>query len=533
MATVTPPYNLQIGEEYDPVLLMAIMSGLAIGTIVAADIGAGEVGTTEIANEAITGAKIVADAIGASHIASNTISADELQTDAVIATKIKAGAVTTDKIYAGAITSDKISVNSLDAISANLGTVTAGTLTAGTVQTSANPSVSRVKMDVGGLTGYSDTLGQVFKLPTDGSAPIFASGIIQSATIIDTTIISNDFKTSDSLPWVEMTASGLGFRVSGTGGLYDDGVYDTATYGAGVTAYFGNSSYPVLSVLIEQTLADIRLYNRSGLPSGAAEIGDLAVVSGQVKFCYGAATPGNYRTLLQSTIGEDIILTTDKKLQFRDSAIGIYSQADTFLDIFADGGLRIGDSSAGAPTNYVNIKPDGEINLAGTARVVKSRWLPFNALKAPGTKPATFKEWGISGVWEFSDATDDTIVFNVQVPPDMDRGVAPLLLIGWSTSTTVTSETCTWQLEYLWTSAGEDTTANAQETLTVDSNAIAQAGGLIVAEITGIDVPSGTDACVHGRLKRLGAGGNDDLTDTAELHGVCFKYTSNKLGTAT
>jgi len=192
-------------------------------------------------------------------------------------------------------------------------------------------------------------------------------------------------------------------------------------------------------------------------------------------------------------------------------------------------GLIIGDY----PDNYLDVSTDGEVNLYGTAKVIKGRWFPFNELKAPGTKPATFKEWGISGAWEFSDATDDTIVFNLQVPSDMDRTVAPSFIIGWSTNTTVTTETAVWQLEYLYTAAGEDTTAAAQETLTVNSNAIAQANGLIEVEITGMDLPSSTDACIHCRLKRLGADGADDLTDTAELHGICIKYTSNKLGTAT
>jgi len=189
------------------------------------------------------------------------------------------------------------------------------------------------------------------------------------------------------------------------------------------------------------------------------------------------------------------------------------------------------DANIGGAANYTSFADDGELTLNGTARVLRGIWISFNALKAPGTKPAAFKEWGISGAWEFSDGTDDTIVFNLRTPPDMDRGVAPSLLIGWSTNTPVTTETAVWQLEYLWTSAGEDTTAAAQETLTVNSNAVAQANGLVVAEITGIDLPSATDVCMHCRVKRLGVDGDDDLTDTAELHGVCLQYTSDKLGT--
>ena len=55
------------------------------------------------------------------------------------------------------------------------------------------------------------------------------------------------------------------------------------------------------------------------------------------------------------------------KHQLRDSAIGIYSQADTFMDLFADGAVRIGDSSAGAPTNYVEIESDGDVNFVAGA----------------------------------------------------------------------------------------------------------------------------------------------------------------------
>jgi len=162
--------------------------------------------------------------------------------------------------------------------------------------------------------------------------------------------------------------------------------------------------------------------------------------------------------------------------------------------------------------------------------VYKQLWIPFNAVKAPGTKPATFKEWGISGAWEFSDATDDTVVFDFGIPLDMDRSENPIIKIGWSTDTAVITETAVWQLEYLYRAEGEDTTAAAQETLTVNSNAIIQSDGLIIVEFTGMDLIDNLDVCIHCRLKRLGADGNDDLTDTAELHGVCLKYISNKLG---
>ncbi len=56
----------------------------------------------------------------------------------------------------------------------------------------------------------------------------------------------------------------------------------------------------------------------------------------------------------------------------------------------------------------------------------------------------------------------------------MDKTVASSFLIGWSSNTAVITESAVWQLEYLYRSPGEDTTANAQETLTVTSNVVAQ-----------------------------------------------------------
>ncbi|MBW2604713.1 MAG: hypothetical protein JRE28_10435 [Deltaproteobacteria bacterium] len=110
--------------------------------------------------------------------------------------------------------------------------------------------------------------------------------------------------------------------------------------------------------------------------------------------------------------------------------------------------------------------------------------------------------------------------------------MAPIVSIAWSADG-VSPGDCKWQLEYLWISPGESTTAAAQETLTAVSSAAATANGIVITEITGIDVPSGTDACLHCRLTRLSADVSDTISDTVEMHGVCSGFTMNKLGKAT
>ena len=261
----------------------------------------------------------------------------------------------------------------------------------------------------------------------------------------------------------------------------------------------------------------------------AGDGADIAGAGGDVEINGGAShIVDDGDILLANKRGNVLIKRDNAKLVLgATNNLTLYSDGTNGI-IDVDSALRLGNDVA----NYTEIKNDGEINLHGTARVKKSLWLPFEALKAPGTKPADFVDHGIAGAWSFSDGTDDTIIFLIETPQDMDKSVAPTLKIGWSTNTTATDETAVWQLEYLWRAPGEDTTAGAQETLTIQSNAIAQSNGLIVAEFTGIDVPSETDVCLHCRLKRLGADADDDLSDTAELHGVCLNYIANKLGEA-
>ena len=77
------------------------MSGGYIGTA-AADrdpvVGNAEIGTSKIADDAVTAAKIAADAVGASEIAANAVGASELANDAVDTNAIADNAVTLAKM---------------------------------------------------------------------------------------------------------------------------------------------------------------------------------------------------------------------------------------------------------------------------------------------------------------------------------------------------------------------------------------------------------------------------------------------------
>lgn len=191
----------------------------------------------------------------------------------------------------------------------------------------------------------------------------------------------------------------------------------------------------------------------------------------------------------------------------------------------------------GAGANYLEVKSDGEINLYGTARVINALWIGAEGVRAPPTtKPATYVEHGIAGAWEFSDATDDTILATMRIPNKMDRSVAPSITLGWSSTTQ--SAFCEWQIEYLWRSADEDTTAGADDTLLSSTDADASTSSAtaegMVASTFPLVAPSATDICLHLRIKRRADLPADTINgDTVELMGICLSFTSNKLGTAT
>jgi hypothetical protein len=269
--------------------------------ITAVKIAAGAITSDKIEGDAITAVHLSAGSVSADAIDSNAITADKIDADAITTVKIQAQAVTSEKIASGAITAVKMNVTSLSAIAADLGTITSGSVTASTIQTSANPDLSRVVMNSGGLTGFSAILGQTFRIPTDGSQPVFASGQIQSSTIIDSLIISSEFQTSSELPYMEITDSGVAYRSTALGDGYGTDLYGVDVYGAGVDFYLGKSDRPALSMETDRAYADIRLYaGRSANPSSGSTQGDIIAKSNYPYYCTTAGNPGTYQSILLS-----------------------------------------------------------------------------------------------------------------------------------------------------------------------------------------------------------------------------------------
>jgi len=167
-------------------------------------------------------------------------------------------------------------------------------------------------------------------------------------------------------------------------------------------------------------------------------------------------------------------------------------------------------------------------------QTLNALWVDAQAIRAPTTNPAELISHGTleTPAFQFANAIEaaqENVTFNMRVPNRMDRSVTPNISIGWSADGSSPGN-CRWQLEYLWTAPGEDTGAGAQETLYVTGIAAAIADGLVGSIFTGMDLPSATDICLHCRITRLSADVLDTIGDTVELHGICFSWTSDKLG---
>ncbi len=185
-------------------------------------------------------------------------------------------------------------------------------------------------------------------------------------------------------------------------------------------------------------------------------------------------------------------------------------------------------------TNYSQFSDDGTLTMAGTARTINSVWVDAGGIKAPGAKPATAIAHGTleTPAWQFGseeiEGNQETVSFSLRIPERMDRTVAPTLSIAWSSTTT--GGNVKWQLEYVWRRADESTTVAAEETLTVTSAVSGTAEGLVLSTFTGINPPGSSDVCCHCRITRLSADAADTANEDIEMHGICFSWTSNKLG---
>lgn len=159
------------------------------------------------------------------------------------------------------------------------------------------------------------------------------------------------------------------------------------------------------------------------------------------------------------------------------------------------------------------------------AQMEKWVWMPAQAVRAPGVKPATYVDHGISGVWQFADAQEEIIVCNLKVPDLANRDESFYICVGWSSP--AQNLFCDWEVAYLFTQIDEDTSAVAQQTLQAFCLSSLVANGLVISyfEVVPAQIHD-DDVCIHTNVMRDGNDVGDTLGDVANVHGVALKYTA-------
>ena len=125
-------------------------------------------------------------------------------------------------------------------------------------------------------------------------------GTITSGYISSVEIVSSTFQTATTGKRIEITSDGITLHISDVTGKYGTNFKygDGTKYGAGVLAYVQHTTQAVpFYVQAEQTVGDFHYYNRSSNPSGAAEVGDVAFKSNKLIQCIGAGTPGTWENV--------------------------------------------------------------------------------------------------------------------------------------------------------------------------------------------------------------------------------------------
>lgn len=226
-------------------------------------------------------------------------------------------------------------------------------------------------------------------------------------------------------------------------------------------------------------------------------------------------------------ITQGIVDMNGNKIEFFDSAVGMYSQANTFLDIFADGALRIGDSSSGAPTNYSNFSTTGTLTFAGSARLTKKVWIGSESFKNETGSAEAVAGTGFKHSWEMTDGAAEYVTTSWYIPDNWVAGTDILAYIHWSTPTT--SQVGTWDLHYVAVAETEDIQSGGTNLADDDDTSDGSANRLNVGSVFTIangDLSAGDQIIL--RPGRVGNAANDTLGDIADFLGLQITYTADK-----
>lgn len=159
---------------------------------------------------------------------------------------------------------------------------------------------------------------------------------------------------------------------------------------------------------------------------GSALSGKLAATSwAAADEIHVLASGADYKMTLEDLFTEIVvspIVKTTNRLYFRDSGISLFSQADSYLNIVADGAVRVGDAT---PTNYTQFDATGHQTMVGTAKPWRDALTDVTTLQKSGTGVSSNPtdgtiEFAYNAAYHATFASADAIYCNIQLNHDRD-----------------------------------------------------------------------------------------------------------------
>ena len=229
------------------------------------------------------------------------------------------------------------------------------------------------------------------------------------------------------------------------------------------------------------------------------------------------------------TWSTDWTMGTDKKFYFRDTGIYLYSSADGVLHAVADGSFRIGDG-----TNEAIVAPDGEITLAGTARVTTSLQFTPGSWTGSGQGVGTGDYGGIS----FGVGGANGVVFRVPENADLTANMSVKLYWHINEAYALGSGEVQWSCAYSAVpSDATEAVDGAGYTGDLDAGDVNIPATAKYLTVTTLGTLTGTSLAVGDivglEFSRVAL--DDGSAPTADPVAILLTvdYTKNKLGTAT
>lgn len=344
-----------------------------------------------------------------------------------------------------------ISTNSVLRTSSTVGDGTAAS--AGVLINNAGMFVCEANQLLANANVRISSAGDAYFSGTISASDILSSNIV-SSLITGAVITGGILRTATSGQRLEITSEGMVLYSGDVGATYGDSAYkyndSTRTYGTGVLAYINNSEVEVpIYFNAEQSVADIHLYNRSSTPSGASEIGDLAVVNKALEISTADGTPGTWEVVGSNVEGGAVFNESGESVDFR-----VETNTEENM-VFVDGSEDT--LYLGGTTNGIKIEKGGEIHLEGTATVWDDIRITPGNFDRPGVSDPDIVAYDVNGggvntyLYEFDK--NDIASFTLQMPHSYAEGQSIYAHVHWTPGSRGVAEsgaTVGWKVQYSW-----------------------------------------------------------------------------------